>query len=369
MTIIEQIRTMIERHPHINRIIISSEEHKQITRQVNRERSADAHPIAVNELFGRPLIVRRPLVKMQSFFWPIRTCKAVHETFDDPALHPARLVLVMNQHIPHPRHGLPGYYALADLPQRGSMSELVVSTGWVEMDDIFRVYPSQFIVVTGKPGSGKSTFVFNLLSQLSWKQNYRHWLYVPENEAAIMDKLELIYGMGPAQFGVFAHTRCFIQSSADEHYNDDPRTIEWILNAAYEAWQRDQINTVTIDPWNELDEARLRGESETEYIGRCLRLIKRFGRETGCTMIVVAHPTKVDNDRDVRLSDINGSAHWWNRSDAGLIVMREVGKRESKVVVAKVREQPVAGRPGHCIFLVDPDTGMFREQQGGGVAL
>jgi len=273
----------------------------------------------------------------------------------------------MNRPVPAPRWGISGYYALADLPQRGSLSELVLSTGWAEFDPIFRPYPGQFVVVTGKPGSGKSTFVFNLLAQMSWKHKHKHWLYVPENEPAIMDKLELIYGTNKQLFGQFAHTQCFIQSSGDEHYDAEPRTIEWVLSMAWAAWERDQINTVVVDPWNELDEARGRNESESDYIGRCLRLVKRFGRETGCTMIVVCHPTKVENNREVTLSDCHGSAHWWNRCDAGIIVSREVGRDDAKIIVPKIREQPVAGRPGHCIFRVDPTTGMFTEQQGGGV--
>jgi len=274
----------------------------------------------------------------------------------------------MTSRVPTPRHGIPGYYALADLPQRGAMSEMVLSTGWFEMDEIFRPYPGEFIAITGKPGHGKSTFLMNLLCQLSWKHRFKHWMFVPENEGAVIDKLELIYGQTPSVFGQFAHTQCFVQSAGGEHYNDEPQTIEWVLTAAWEAWERDQINTVTIDPWNELETARARDESVTDYVGRCLRLIKRFGRHTGCMMFVVVHPTKAANEREVTLGDCEGSQHWWNKSDHGLIVKRDVAKREGTVVVAKVREQPVAGKPGHCVFLVEPETGIFREQQGGGVA-
>jgi len=268
----------------------------------------------------------------------------------------------------HPRHGLPGYFTLYDVPQRGPLHELVYSTGWVEMDDILKLYPGQLVVVTGKPGSGKSTFVLNLLAQLTWKHGKKHWLYVPENEGHIIDKMELIYGQTPTQFSIFAHTKCFIQSAGDEHYDAEPKSIEWVLNRAWEAWQADHFDTLLIDPWNELEAARARDEMMHDYIGRCLRLIKRFLRETGMTGILVAHPTKSANDRDVHLGDIEGSQHWWNKCDAGIIVSREVGKTTSKVLVAKVREQPVAGKPGHCIFNVDNTTGIFREQLGGGVA-
>jgi twinkle protein len=268
---------------------------------------------------------------------------------------------------PFPRHGLPGYFSLYDVPQRGPLAEMVYSTGWVEMDDIFKLYPGQFVVVTGKPGSGKSTFWLNLLCQLSWKHKKKHMLFVPENEGAIIDKMELIYGQSLVQFSAFAHSQCFIQSSYDEHYDAEPRTIEWMLDRAWNAWKSDGIDTVTIDPWNELEQARQNGEMMTDYVGRCLRLVKRFARETGVTFCIIAHPSKVSNDRDTQLGDIEGSQHWWNKADAGIIVNREAGKTDSRVVVAKVREQPVAGRPGQCIFQVENSTGIFREQHGGGV--
>jgi twinkle protein len=270
-----------------------------------------------------------------------------------------------------PRHGIPGYYTLADLPQRTKLSESVKSTGWEELDQIFKIYPGQFVVTTGNAGSGKSTFLFNLLINLCYKHQHKAWLYVPENELNLFQKLEAIFGDKPegSIFGQFANTRCFVQSSRYEHFSDEPRTINVILDYAYEAWKRDQINLVLIDPWNELERAKQKEENLTDYIGRCLMTVKQFARETGCTMFMVAHPTKAANGRDVALGDIEGSMHWFNKCDNGLIVKHEAGSRETVVVSAKVREQPFAGRPGHCIFLVDPDTGLFKEQPGGGQAI
>jgi twinkle protein len=277
----------------------------------------------------------------------------------------------MNKPIPFPRHGIPGYYALSDLPQRESLSTSVLSTGWEELDKILKIYPGQFIVTTGNAGSGKSTFLFNLLINLCWTHRKKAWLYVPENELNLVQKLQGIFHDADdgALFGQFAATRCFVQSSNYEHYNDAPRDIEWILGNAMAAHEKDGVSLILIDPWNELERARLKDENLTDYIGHCLMRVKMFARETGCTMFMVAHPTKAANGREPTLSDIEGSMHWFNKCDNGLIVKHEPGSKETTIISAKVREQPYAGRIGHCIFLVDGDTGMFSEQLGGGQAL
>ncbi len=271
--------------------------------------------------------------------------------------------------IPFPRHGIPGYYALADLPQAAPLEESAVSTGWPEMDKILKIYPGQLVVCTGNAGSGKSTFLFNLIINICHSHRRKAWLYVPENEANVMKKMQQIYGDTGPHFAAFTHTRCFIQSANYEHYDDEPRTIEWILQNAFKAWEADKIDMVLIDPWNELERAKLHDELLTDYIGRCLMRVKMFARQTGCTMFMIAHPTKASAGREVTMADIEGSMAWWNKCDNGLIVKHEPGSKETTVISAKVREQPYAGKPGHCIFLVDEETGMFREQLNGGQAL
>jgi hypothetical protein len=85
---------------------------------------------------------------------------------------------------------------------------------------------------------------------------------------------------------------------------------------------------VLIDPWNELDRARKRDEMMTDYIGRCLMLIKDFCRSVSAIVVVVAHPTKAivnTGNKVVSLADIEGSMNWYNKCDNGLIVVREAG--------------------------------------------
>lgn len=263
-----------------------------------------------------------------------------------------------------PRYDQPGYHALADLPQRDSVAAIAKSTGWAELDELLKIYPGQFIVVTGVAGHGKSTLMLNIVCNL-FAQGIKSFLYVPENEAHIRDKLSDIWGDRPA-WDAFSAVGCFIQSAEVEAYDSEPKTLQWVLNQAIVAIKEDGVKFIMVDPWNELERAKPRDMLMSDYIGQCLMWLKQFCRLFGVTVVVVAHPTKagVSDGKVPTLADIEGSMNWFNKCDNGLIVVRDPERNATRVISAKVREIG-AGRRGVCYFDVDPGTGTFKPQYGG----
>jgi twinkle protein len=258
-----------------------------------------------------------------------------------------------------------GLYALADLPQRGSVAKQAFGVGWPELDEILRFYLGQFLVVTGIAGHGKSTFMLNVLLKLALEQRVGSFLYVPENEGHLRDKLRKIWTGSQQSFEYFCREQCTIQSAVPHQQYEPAHTIDWVLDRAEWAVAHRKAEIVLIDPWNELDRARKRDEMMTDYIGRCLMNIKDFCRTMNAIVVVVAHPTKAivnTGNRVVSLADIEGSMNWYNKCDNGLIVVREAGNT-AKVISAKVREIG-AGKLGACSFYVDPLTGQFTPQYG-----
>jgi twinkle protein len=255
-----------------------------------------------------------------------------------------------------------GLFALAGLPQRGSVAQQAFGVGWPELDSILKFYLGQFIVVTGIPGHGKSTFMLNVLLKLALERRVGSFLYVPENEGHLREKLRMIWPGDQASFDYFCREQCIVQSARLDQSQD----IEFVLQRA--AWAVDNCKTeiVFIDPWNELDRARGRDETMTDYIGRCLIRVKDFCRTRNAIVVIVAHPTKVvtqNGGRVVGLADIEGSMNWFNKCDNGLIVVRDSATNTAKVISAKVREIG-AGKVGSCSFTVDPSTGKFTPQYG-----
>lgn len=258
-----------------------------------------------------------------------------------------------------------GLYALADLPQRGSVSKQAFGVGWPELDAILKFYLGQFLVVTGIAGHGKSTLMLNLLLRLAMAKGVGSFLYVPENEGHLKEKLRKIWTGNEKQFEHFCRSQCTVQSAVPHAQYEPAHTIDWVLDKAAWAVEHRNAEIVLIDPWNELDRARKRDELMTDYIGRCLMLIKDFCRTMNAIVVVVAHPTKGivnTGNKVVSLADIEGSMNWYNKCDNGLIVVREAGNT-AKVISAKVREIG-AGKIGACSFYVDPLTGQFTPQYG-----
>ena len=263
------------------------------------------------------------------------------------------------------RHGQPGYHSLAELPQRGSVRDISVGTGWPEMDELWKIYPGQFTICTGIAGHGKSTFLLNVIGNIAREHDLRTFMYVPENEGHIYEKMQLLWGDKPG-FETFAKEQCFVQSATPISYDSQAKTLDWVLDKAVVSVEQDGANVLLIDPWNELERAKPREMLMTDYIGQCLMKMKQFCRSMHVAVILVAHPTKagVEQGKTPTLADVEGSMNWYNKCDNGLIVVRDPVASTCRVISAKVREIG-AGRRGECHFMVDASTGQFKPQYGG----
>jgi twinkle protein len=102
-------------------------------------------------------------------------------------------------------------------------------------------------------------------------------------------------------------------------------TLDWFLDIAEVAVVRHGARIIQIDPWNRLEGQRPHGESETDYIGRCLRSIHAFAHDLNCHVQIIAHPAKMDSKRRGEapiLEDISASKNWDNMVDQGFVVHR-----------------------------------------------
>src|SRR5258708_40141163 len=108
-------------------------------------------------------------------------------------------------------NALPGLYALADLPQRGSVAKQAFGSGWWELDQILKFYLGQFIVLTGIAKHGKSTFILNVLLKMALEKGIGSFMYVAEKEGQFLGKLKLIWPRPKHAFQHFCAWHGFVQ--------------------------------------------------------------------------------------------------------------------------------------------------------------
>ena len=113
------------------------------------------------------------------------------------------------------------------------------------------------------------------------------------------------------------------------HHGRTAVNIEWLIERLQVAVIQQDCDVLIIDPFNEM-EHNTEGESMTLYIGFFIKTLKRFAVKNNIHLIVVAHPRKVNKDKDGNveiptLYDIEQSAMWYNKCDLGVIIHRQAG--------------------------------------------
>jgi twinkle protein len=249
------------------------------------------------------------------------------------------------------------------------------STQWDAMDDTYRVMPGEWTLVTGIPGHGKSEWLDALALNLAAQQGWNFAVYSPENQPleSHMEKLaEKVVGK---PFDRERRNRMSRQEAADaflfidEHFTfmlPEYPTVDTLLDRARQLVIQRGIRGFIIDPWNEINPVRDGSVSETDYISQALTKIRTFARANQVHVWLVAHPTKLQKDRNTGLYpvptpyDVSGSAHWRNKADNCIAVFRDVADDASlvQVHVQKVRKK-ANGKVGMVEFEYDRESGRY----------
>jgi twinkle protein len=254
-----------------------------------------------------------------------------------------------------------------------------VSPGWPEMAQFWTLRPGDWTLVTGVPSHGKTSFMNAVMVNTARLHGW-HWLvWCSESlphEMHIADLLEQYVGM-PFNEGYRKRMSAKEVESGmafiEEHFRfiqmpEEKETVDHLLAAAEAS---DWPTGLYIDPWNELNHPFADQKiSETEYISRSLKKIRRYASRAKVHVIVVAHPQKPTRGKDGTYPipnpyDVSGSSHWRNKADCALCVWRDEAKPgETTVFIQKIRRKAV-GRTGSAEFQFDVPTGRYFMREPG----
>ena len=301
--------------------------------------------------------------------WPGRgreRCKDLNEVLQEYGVKGVQKTLQQAQWV-----AMNGVALMGDLPPVATPETFQI--GFALLGDHYRMRCGDLCVITGTPGSGKSTFLndvccrvaneygirvawasFEQMPQRDHRRSLRSWYVekLPRNMTTA--------DIARADDWIDRH-HVFIVPDEEEDAD-----LEWLLDCMEAAVVRYEAKIICLDPWNEIVQARGSRETETDYTSRALRQLKRFAKRFQVHVVVVAHPTKlqrVNGEYPIpTLYDIAGSANFSNKTDVGLVVHKQ-DEDTSLVKVLKSRYWDEIGKPGGVLMQYCLDDRRFRETE------
>ena len=247
-------------------------------------------------------------------------------------------------------------------------------TGWSNLDEKVSFEPGRFVVVTGRPGEGKSEWIDELVLRLCIRHEWRIAYFSPENMPIILHQRKLVEKLTGYPFEPAKHMTDELYQRCTDWLSDnvthilpddeDGYTLDNILKVARQLVARRGVRILVLDPLNRIEQKLEQGQTELQYLSSLLNRLVRFAQQQRVLVILVAHPRKVNrNERDgrkrrVEMNDINGSADFGNKADYCFIVDRDDDVPITTVYIDKVRFKHLGNR-GEARFHYDILTGRY----------
>ncbi len=248
------------------------------------------------------------------------------------------------------------------------------STGWPDVDRIVTIKQGMLYVVTGVPGSGKSSWIDAMTVNLAKTSGWRTVMASFENPIPIhISKLASIYA-GKA-FASKYNGRMDEDEAlqafdwVNDHYmfmstDAEMPTVQTILDRAKVGILRMGAKVVVMDPANFLQHKD--GDNDfNAQVDDALVQFKNFAMSHDVAFFLVAHPRKPGADSTTSWKPtgyaIAGTAGFYNRCDVGMTIHRDEHDF-TRAIVWKARFGHIAAN-GEATLSYDLATGQFTQAQ------
>ena len=282
---------------------------------------------------------------------------------------------------------------LDDLYENGMGSG--ANIGIESVDNLITYETGRYMLVTGRPGDGKSEFLDEICLRLCLHHGWKTAYFSPENFPLRYHLAKLVSKLSGFEFKRsedthltpqlyrkckewLGHNMCHIMPGGEDgddnliEFNDkvdirkllssdiatsETFTLNQVLAVAREAVVRRGIRILVLDPLNSImrdDEDK--GLSDLEWDLEVCNKLLAFAHANDVLVILVAHPRKVDRatmtnaKRRVEMNDINGSSKFGAKCDYCLVIDRDDDLGVVNAFVDKVKFKHLGTRGSTTLF-------------------
>ena len=243
--------------------------------------------------------------------------------------------------------------------------------------DYYSVKLGHTTYIQGIPGHGKTEIHFEILINLSEFYGWKHLVWSPETGTDERIGLELI---NKYLKSTVKHSEADFEAAylfVSEHFfimNPKEKTVTEILKISNLAIKEQGINTISIDPWNELNhDMQSVNNREDKYLAFTLGQFRTHARDNNIHTFLIVHPRTLREKKDGAYSpptfyEFSGGAEWANKGEMIICPYRERMIDESNRIINEVTiiiqkgKPKEAGRKGSVTLFYDMEKSRYYEK-------
>jgi len=261
------------------------------------------------------------------------------------------------------------------------------TTHFYEIDQCWTWRLGEVNLWTGYNNEGKSLMLRQLQLLKSIGDDWKHAMFCPEDiphQDLVTDLIESFVGKSADKeqdkFNNYMNEMqlkeglIFMNNHFFMVYPDIDHSIDELLKCFSYTVRKYRIQTITIDPYNQIHHKMQFGEREDLYISKFMTKLKKFALDHNVSVNLVAHQTtplvqKGINYPEPNLYRIKGGGTFADKADNVLVVWRENRNTDHtdtkvKFISQKIKKQKLTGIPGTVELKFNRRTNRYLGQLG-----
>lgn len=190
-----------------------------------------------------------------------------------------------------------------------------ILTGWGGLDNIIKGFRlGQVVVVTAMTKSGKTSWCIDLTSRI--KEENPLWFPFEEGAEELITKF-VERGEDPPLFYL---------PKQNTHFN-----IQWLEQKIIESIAKNDTKIVFIDHLDFI--VPFQTDRNDLMIAKTMRDLKSIATRWGIVIVLLAHVSQTEMDKQPTMRDLRGSASIGQEADTVIVLWRQMTKKKNQVVI------------------------------------